>query len=283
MLKIIFIVLCFFAYAIYCIYDYCKDKVKSEKPNSKRQSTKRRKLPYFLIPIIAIGVVFISTVITDTFSNMFSDIRDFLDSIDPFVTKEEYIQGMEIITGVGEASLEIGEETKLSYSISPSEASDYKLVWTSSNPSAIEVDNDGTIKAKSQGMAEVTVGFKNFSDLPSVNMIIYSFDPELNSKHDITVTYDHISPTQSDNENWYIFFNIDNQNHLYIKECKVEVYDINGTMIDSQTANSDVMSNFAGTFKLTRYTHYFFVGTVATTDGIEYKSEPTIIADLPVS
>lgn len=271
MLWTIFILLCI---VIYLLISYFKNK-NNENGKSKKA----------LIYIVFLGFIglFIETILTDTFSNITNTIRNTIEHIDPFKPTETYIEGMKIVTGIGECQININEEMKLSHSISPSNASNYELYWTSSNPSVIEVDNNGTIKANSIGVAKITASFKNFPDLDPTSIIVYAVDSESYASPKLQVIYDQICPSSVEDENWYVFFNIENPNNIYIKECRVEAYDIYGVMTDSQTVNSSVLCNFTGYFKLDKNNRYIFVGYVISEDGTEYRSDLQIISSLSES
>lgn len=58
-------------------------------------------------------------------------------------------------------SLYIGESQTLTATITPSDATDKTLIWTSSNPDIVKVDSKGQITALSKGQAIVTVRTSN--------------------------------------------------------------------------------------------------------------------------
>ena len=60
-----------------------------------------------------------------------------------------------------EASLKVGEELDLKATITPLDAEDQELIWTSSDPSIVTVDKNGKIKALKEGKVTVTVTSKN--------------------------------------------------------------------------------------------------------------------------
>ena len=55
-----------------------------------------------------------------------------------------------------ELELTVGDETQLVATVSPADATDKTLLWLSSNPMAVSVDQDGRLKALSEGSAVVT-------------------------------------------------------------------------------------------------------------------------------
>lgn len=57
-------------------------------------------------------------------------------------------------------TLTVGETSKLTYSISPSNAS-YKAEWSTSNNSVASISGDGTVTAKSAGKANITIKTSN--------------------------------------------------------------------------------------------------------------------------
>ena len=58
---------------------------------------------------------------------------------------------------VQELTLEIGKNQKLTATIEPAEATEKTVKWSSSNPSIVEVDKQGNLRAKAAGEAIITV------------------------------------------------------------------------------------------------------------------------------
>ena len=73
------------------------------------------------------------------------------------VTVSKAIVAVESVTlDRKEMSLSVGEESVLRATVSPSDATDRALSWTSSNPAVVTVDQGGCVKACAEGLALVT-------------------------------------------------------------------------------------------------------------------------------
>ena len=88
---------------------------------------------------------------------------------------------------LSENKLELKGKTdkKLSVTLTPSDADDEKLSWSSSNEKVVKVSNDGTVTTVSCGEATITV--KSESGLTDRCKVIVSHDWKLESKVDATV------------------------------------------------------------------------------------------------
>ncbi len=192
-------------------------------------------------------------------------------------SEEKYVKGLEVTIGIGECSLEVGEQMLISHSIYPSTASKYTLTWTSSNPDCVQVDDSGMIRALSVGISNISVSFTNFPDLGEKTVRVYILDTGASDNLSLHVTYNHITRNEA-NGKWYVFFSIDNPNNLTITETRVEAYDENGVMTYSEVLSKpiSVLSNFVGYFVLDIGSPYIFRGYVVTSDGTEYKSATII-------
>ncbi len=84
-------------------------------------------------------------------------------------------------------SVMIGDTFSLNAVVTPSNASNKSVSWSSSNKEIVEVDRDGTITAKATGDAIVTVKTHDGDYTDSCNISVYQ--PEL----DITVTPENLS------------------------------------------------------------------------------------------
>ena len=60
-------------------------------------------------------------------------------------------------------TLEIGQETKIDIKITPNGASNKKIIWKSSNPDIVDIDEDGNVFAYSDGKATITVSSEDGS------------------------------------------------------------------------------------------------------------------------
>ena len=56
----------------------------------------------------------------------------------------------------GASSLEVGGSTRFTATVSPADATDRKIVWSSSDPSVATVDANGTVSAKGAGTVTIT-------------------------------------------------------------------------------------------------------------------------------
>lgn len=72
------------------------------------------------------------------------------------VTAADPIRVTEITLNYTSASMVVGDTKQLSATISPSNATDKTVSWSSSNTSVATVDNNGKITAKSRGTATIT-------------------------------------------------------------------------------------------------------------------------------
>lgn len=66
-----------------------------------------------------------------------------------------------IMISPSETTLRVNDDTTLSYSLFPSDASEYGLEWKSSDDSVVTVDADGVVFAISEGNAVVTLSSKD--------------------------------------------------------------------------------------------------------------------------
>lgn len=74
-------------------------------------------------------------------------------------TKNIEVEKVEIMNEV--KTLKLGENKKLEVVVSPDNATNKELKWTSSNEKIIMVDNSGNIKAKGNGTCNITVESNN--------------------------------------------------------------------------------------------------------------------------
>ncbi|TMM55901.1 T9SS type A sorting domain-containing protein [Maribacter algarum] len=84
------------------------------------------------------------------------------------------------VTGVSllpsNLSLAEGETSTLSLSVSPSNATDNSVTWSSNNTSIATVDNNGLVTALAEGMATITVttGDGGFTDTTVIDVVAYN-------------------------------------------------------------------------------------------------------------
>lgn len=68
------------------------------------------------------------------------------------------VTGVKILEKTVEITFGAGpREVSIAYQISPEDASDRTVSWTSSNPNVATIDNEGRVSAKSVGETEITV------------------------------------------------------------------------------------------------------------------------------
>ena len=75
-------------------------------------------------------------------------------------TKVEHVTGIEISNN--NITLKYGNTAKLNVNVYPFNASNKNIIWTSSNPSLVEVNGSGTIRAKSNKNGEATITAKTY-------------------------------------------------------------------------------------------------------------------------
>ena len=76
-------------------------------------------------------------------------------------TKKTTIEVSDLKISNSKLSLKVGENSTLTVTISPSNANDKKITWTSSNKSVATVDSNGKVKAVGAGTATITAKVGN--------------------------------------------------------------------------------------------------------------------------
>ena len=104
-------------------------------------------------------------------------------------TKEEDIAVSKITMVQGSAELPVGEELQLMYLISPSNASNQNVTWSSSDESVLIVDDNGKITALSEGHADITVTTQDGSKTATCKVTVVAEQEEIVVK-DITLDCD---------------------------------------------------------------------------------------------
>lgn len=115
----------------------------------------------------------------------------FTETIDVYVNKsfnrnEIIVSPNSIAFGTNSFSIKVGNSQKLNYTIAPTTIDYSKLVWESSNPSVVTVDDNGNIKGISIGSAVVSLSSIN-GKKASINIEVMSDIVEVS---DINVTTD---------------------------------------------------------------------------------------------
>ena len=76
----------------------------------------------------------------------------------PTPNNEVRVSGVSIIKGGSDQiTVDIGDKAVLKATVSPSNATNKNIRWTSSNPSVVSISNNGNIEAKAPGTAVITV------------------------------------------------------------------------------------------------------------------------------
>ncbi len=79
------------------------------------------------------------------------------------------------VTGISltptSATLKVGEELVVTYTIIPANSSDQNVTWTSSNPEVATVDENGNVTAKSIGFTTITATCGDQSGICAVNVV----------------------------------------------------------------------------------------------------------------
>jgi len=87
---------------------------------------------------------------TYTYSSVDNPVESDTDTVEPVAVKG-------VTLDKTTASLKIGETVKLNATVSPSDADDKSVTWTSSRDAVAKVSSDGTVTAVAEGEATITV------------------------------------------------------------------------------------------------------------------------------
>ncbi|WP_025027156.1 Ig-like domain-containing protein [Caldalkalibacillus mannanilyticus] len=82
--------------------------------------------------------------------------------------------------------LELGDEVQLTASVIPSDATDQKVVWLSSNPDVVTVDEKGKIKTKRVGSSTIIVTTVDGNKTADCLVTVTSFSPLFPKINDVT-------------------------------------------------------------------------------------------------
>ncbi len=91
-----------------------------------------------------------------------------------YVTEVPKTQIEKIDVTIDNTTIQKGETKKLQISITPKEASDHKVIFTSSNPDVLLVDEEGNIKALKSGTAKITVKAEENDVKAEIEINVYS-------------------------------------------------------------------------------------------------------------
>ena len=91
-----------------------------------------------------------------------------------YVTEVPEAQIEKIEISIDNTTLQKGEQKKLSVTISPQEASDHEVSYSSSNPQVATVDENGNITALTSGSTVITVKAKENNVQAQIEIFVYS-------------------------------------------------------------------------------------------------------------
>ncbi|MBO5060941.1 MAG: leucine-rich repeat protein [Clostridia bacterium] len=128
-----------------------------------------------------------------------------------------------------EVFVEEGGETKINVVITPENASDATLIWTSSDESIATVDEDGTVTAVSTGTVTITAATEDGKFSTSCEVTVYA-EPEIT---DISVM--DMSPYGVP----LLAVELKMNNPVSSSDIFVASYDENGKMLDVKTLTAD--------------------------------------------
>ena len=91
-----------------------------------------------------------------------------------YITEVPPVQIGKIDVNIDNTTLEKGERKQLQVTISPQEASNHKISYTSSNPEIVTVDNEGYLHAIRSGSATITVKAEENEVQSQITITVYS-------------------------------------------------------------------------------------------------------------
>lgn len=91
-----------------------------------------------------------------------------------YVTEMPAVQIEKIDVNIDNTTIQKGERKKLQVEISPQEASNHKVQYTSSNPSVATVDNEGNVTAIRSGTTIITVKAEENNVQSQIEITVYS-------------------------------------------------------------------------------------------------------------
>lgn len=91
-----------------------------------------------------------------------------------YVTEMPEVQIEKIEVGIDNTTIQKGESKKLQVTILPEEAKSHKIIYTSSNPNILTVDEKGNIKAIRSGTAIITVKAQDNDVQSQIELTVYS-------------------------------------------------------------------------------------------------------------
>ena len=91
-----------------------------------------------------------------------------------YVTEVPPVQIENIEISLDNNVIQKGERKKLNIKITPEEAKDHKVIYSSSNPNIITVDNEGNLRGITSGKATITVKAEENNIKDSIDIEVYS-------------------------------------------------------------------------------------------------------------
>lgn len=176
------------------------------------------------------------------------DKSGFSSSWNGFKT-EAYISDPEIspipqgtsVTGItldkSSATLTVGENIKLIPTISPTDATNQKIIWTSSNPDIAAVDDSGTITALMEGNAIITATTEDGGFTATCNVSV--FNPLTTPADELAIPLDYnsvkVSWTDNPDADGYDVYRLDTSSGNYISIATVQTNEYTDTSLQTGT------------------------------------------------
>ena len=97
------------------------------------------------------------------------------------------------VTGIelnkGELPLKVGESKKLVATVMPANATNKQVTWASNNPAVAAVSQDGTVIAKKEGTAQITVKTVNGGKIARCTITVTAQDPTPTAEFTVEMTH----------------------------------------------------------------------------------------------
>ena len=97
------------------------------------------------------------------------------------------------VTGIelnkGELPLKVGESKKLVATVMPANATNKQVTWASNNPAVAAVSQDGTVIAKKEGTAQITVKTVNGGKIARCTITVTAKDPTPTAEFTVEMTH----------------------------------------------------------------------------------------------
>ena len=97
------------------------------------------------------------------------------------------------VTGIelnkGELPLKVGKSKKLSATVMPANATNKQVTWASDKPAVATVSQDGTVTAKEEGTAQITVKTVNGGKIARCKITVTAKDPTPTAEFTVEMTH----------------------------------------------------------------------------------------------